>query len=119
MVTHTPNSLFHCFSKLLILLSPIIPHFAEEIWERLNVSDAYLSKQSWPVADESLLVDDTVTIAIQINGKLKATIQIPKDTSKQETEETALKDPTVQKAIEGKEIRKIIVVPNRIVNVVA
>ena len=73
----------------------------------------------WPEANPALLVDDNVTIAVQINGKLKATLDVAKDMEKSEVETLALSHDLVKNAIADKEIRKIIVVPNRIVNVVA
>lgn len=99
------------------LLQPITPHLAEELWQMLGHSELII-ETPWPEADKKMLVDDTVTIAVQFNGKLKATIELAKNTSKEETEKVALEDPKVQHALEGKEIKKIIVVPNRIVNVV-
>jgi leucyl-tRNA synthetase len=73
---------------------------------------------AWPEADEGLLVNDTVTIAVQINGKMRATITLPADTDVKTAELSALADPDVRKHIDGKQVRKVIVVPNRIVNVV-
>jgi len=105
------------FETLTLLIAPITPHLAEEMWLKLGYSDMIINA-SWPVAQENLLVDDTITMAVQINGKVRATITLPKDTDKQATEDLALKEPNVQKALDGKEVRKIIVVPNRIVNVV-
>ena len=71
-----------------------------------------------PQADEKLLTSDTVTIAVQVNGKLRANITLPANADQKLAEETALASDNVKKAIEGKQVRKVIVVPNRIVNVV-
>ena len=75
-------------------------------------------EESWPIADPALLISDTVTIAVQVNGKLKATIDVARDGDPAEAEAAALKDPRIVAAMAGKAARKVIVVPNRIVNVV-
>ena len=93
------------------------PHLAEEAWEALGHTTP-LYATPWPEADATLLVEDTVTIAVQVNGKLRATIDLAKDTDKDTAEASALADAKVQQAIDGKAIRKVIVVPGRIVNVV-
>jgi leucyl-tRNA synthetase len=72
----------------------------------------------WPIADPTLLVLDKVTVAVQVNGKLRATIDLPVDADSTVAETTALSDPSVQKAIENASVQKVIVVPNRIVNIV-
>jgi len=99
------------------LLNPMTPHLTEELWQELGHSDALVAL-SWPVADAALLVEDTVTVAIQVNGKLRATIDLARDADKQVAEDAALAQEPVQKLLDGKAPRKIIVVPNRIVNVV-
>jgi len=73
----------------------------------------------WPEADEALLVDEKVTMAVQVNGKLRGTIELPRDATREEVEAAALALPKVMAATTGKRVRKVIVVPNRIVNVVA
>jgi leucyl-tRNA synthetase len=73
---------------------------------------------AWPVADKSLLVEENVTIAVQVNGKVRATVTLPRNADKQVTQDVALDNENVQKALAGKPVRKVIVVPNRIVNVV-
>ncbi len=102
---------------LVRLMSPLMPHIAEELWSQLG-HKTMLVDEKWPVADAALLANDTVTMAIQVNGKLRATIQLPKDMEQKAAEKAALDDPSVQKAMEGKPAKKVIVVPNRIVNVV-
>ncbi|HYD19448.1 MAG TPA: leucine--tRNA ligase [Patescibacteria group bacterium] len=102
---------------LVRLMSPMMPHIAEELWQELG-HKTLLVDEKWPVADESLLANDTVTIAIQVNGKLRATVTLPKDLGQADAEKAALAEAGVQKAMEGKSPRKIIVVPNRIINVV-
>ncbi len=101
----------------VVLINPIMPHLAEELWSQMG-HDTMLVDEAWPTVDEALLVADTVTIGVQVNGKLRATITLPADADKQVAEDTALAEDGVQRAIEGKEVRKVIVVPGRIVNVV-
>ncbi|EKV32190.1 Leucyl-tRNA synthetase [Caenispirillum salinarum AK4] len=100
------------------LLNPMTPHIAEEIWQRLG-HDTILAETPWPKADPSMLVDATVTLAVQVNGKLRGTIEVPKDCPKDEAEKLALDLPNVQAQLGGKPPRKVIVVPGKIVNVVA
>ena len=103
---------------IVLLINPFLPHLSEELWKQLGHSDT-VTDQAWPKADPALLVDDNVTIAVQINGKLRATIELPKDTDKKITEEKILELQPIHEALKDKTIDKIIVVPNRIVNVVA
>lgn len=103
---------------LITLLNPMIPHLAEELWHMLG-HDTLIADQAWPTADEALLKDEQVEIAVQVNGKLRATITLSADASKEEAEQLALEQDNVQRAIDGKTIRKVIVVPGKIVNVVA
>ena len=102
---------------LVKLMAPVMPHIAEELWVTLG-HKTMLVDTPWPVADQSLLASATITMAIQVNGKLRATITLPKDMDQKLAEKTALEDAAVQKALEGKTPRKVIVVPNRIINVV-
>ncbi len=98
--------------------NPMMPHMTEELWALMG-HKTILAAMPWPEIDPSLLRSDSVTIAVQVNGKVKATITLPKDSDQKETEATALADPGVQRALDGKQVRKVIVVPNKIVNVVA
>jgi len=100
------------------LFNPLVPHITEELWQCLN-EDNYLAVLPWPTSLPHLIVDDTITIAVQLNGKLKTTLELAKDIDKPLAEQAALADNAMIKALEGKEIKKIIVVPNRIINVVA
>ncbi len=109
-----PPSLLGDFCKLL---SPFAPHMAEEIWQQLG-NQGLVCQQSWPTYDSALLVDDSVTIGVQVNGKLRATITISKGASNLEAEAAALAEEGVKRALEGKTPRKVIVVPDRIVNIV-
>lgn len=102
---------------LIKIMAPLMPHLAEELWAHMGHSTLVV-EEPWPKADASLLANETVTIAIQVNGKMRATVQLPRDIAQQDAEKAALDDPAVQKALEGKAPKKIIVVPNRIINVV-
>ena len=108
---------------LVTLLGPMMPHLGESLWQALGRSEdrvgALLVDSPWPEPEPDLLVEDTVTIAVQVNGKLRATIELPRDAETSVAERTALDDPGVARALAGKPVRKVIVVPNRIVNVVA
>ena len=105
------------FEMLAVITNPMMPHLAEEIWAHLGHDDL-VANAPWPAVDPTLLVDDTVTVAVQVMGKMRGTIELPKDCAQDQAEAAALALDTVKKAMDGKEPRKIIVVPNRIVNVV-
>ena len=99
------------------LMSPMTPHMSEEIWTMLG-GEGLIVKAPWPVADDKMLVADTVVMPIQINGKRRAEIEVAADMSKEEIEKIALATDAVQKALDGGTPKKLIVVPGRIVNVV-
>ncbi len=105
------------YKTMLTLLNPFAPHITEELWEQLGC-EGLLSVAEWPEYDESKTVEDTVEIAVQVNGKLKATVKLPAGSDKQTVIDAALKEGKVQRAIEGKNMAKQIVVPDRIVNLV-
>jgi leucyl-tRNA synthetase len=98
-------------------MNPMMSHLAEELWSLLG-HETLLAETPWPAVDEKLLVADTVTIAVQVNGKMRATITLPANADQKQAQDIALADPGVQKAMDGKAVRKVIVVPGRIVNVV-
>ncbi|KAE9631044.1 leucine--tRNA ligase [Parasedimentitalea maritima] len=100
------------------LMSPMTPHLSEDIWAHQG-GEGLITVAPWPVADPAMLIDDTVTMPIQINGKRRAEISVPKDMDKAEVEKVALATEAVQKALNGAPPKKVIVVPGRIVNVVA
>ncbi len=105
------------FEAVVCLIGPMMPHLGEELWHRLG-NETLLADTPWPEADAALLVEDTVTIAVQVRGKLRATIELPRDTGQAEAEKIALATPQVAAALKGKTINRIIFVPNRILNVV-
>lgn len=102
---------------VLLLIAPMMPHLAEEAWS--VIGDGLVADAVWPEVDPALLVDDEVTVAIQVKGKLRDTVTVPKGTSKEQLEALALASEKVQRALEGAEIKKVIVVPDRLVNLVA
>jgi leucyl-tRNA synthetase len=99
------------------LLGPMMPHLGEELWHELRPGKL-LVEESWPRFDPALAVEETVTMAVQVNGKLRGTVELPRNAAEDAAKAAALALPTVAKALEGKPPRKTIVVPNRIVNVV-
>ena len=102
---------------LVQLMAPMTPHLSEELWSMLG-HEGLVATAPWPVADEAMLVDDQITMPIQVNGKRRAEISVPKDMDKAEVEKIALSEDAVVRALDGATPKKIIVVPGRIVNVV-
>ena len=100
------------------LIGPMAPHLAEELWQALGHAELLVATP-WPEADPALTVDEAVTLAVQVNGKLRGTVDLPRDADRAAAEAAALALPAVAKLLDGKAPRKVIVVPNRIVNVVA
>jgi len=104
--------------NLVILISPILPHLAEELWKTLGNKGLIFESVSFPNSDKTLIIDDQVNIAIQVNGKLKTLIPMPQSSSKESLEKVALANEIIQKNIAGKEIKKIIIVPDKLVSIV-
>ncbi|ANQ83028.1 leucine--tRNA ligase [Staphylococcus pseudintermedius] len=100
------------------MLAPIAPHVGEELWSILG-HDTTITYQPWPSFDPSLLEEDVVEIVVQVNGKVRAKIEIPKDMSKADMEATALANDNIKAAVEGKDVKKVIAVPQKLVNIVA
>ena len=113
-----PWALREGLEALVTLINPMMPHLAEELWSELGHA-ALLVDSPWPVADSSLLVEDSVTMAVQVNGKLRGTVELPKDAPQDVAQAAALALPAVASLLDGKAPRKVVVVANRIVNVVA
>jgi leucyl-tRNA synthetase len=103
---------------LVLLTGPMMPHLAESCWESLGHKST-VAMARWPMADARLLKSDTITIAVQVNGKRRGEIEIPREAEEDEVKSSALALDSVQRALEGKPPRRVIVVPGRIVNVVA
>ncbi|AWD62753.1 leucyl-tRNA synthetase [Limosilactobacillus reuteri] len=100
------------------MIAPIMPHMAEELWSQFGESDT-ITYQPWPTYDLKALVEDEVEMIIQVNGKVRAKIKMAKDTDRDEAQQLALANEHVKKFTDGKDIKKVIVVPNKIVNIVA
>ncbi|EFS22002.1 leucine--tRNA ligase [Fusobacterium gonidiaformans 3-1-5R] len=115
--TQYTRVLGEALKQIVIMLSPFVPHFCDELWESIGET-GYVSEQEWPVYDEKYITTDDVVMAIQVNGKMRGSIEVERETSKEEIEKLALAVPNVVKHIEGKELVKLIVVPNKIVNIV-
>ena len=103
---------------VLLLVSPMMPHLAEEAWTAIG-GEGLVADAPWPPVDPALLVEDEVTIAIQVLGKLRDTVTVAKGLPKEELEALALASEKVQRALDGKPVKKVIVVPDRLVNLVA
>lgn len=117
------ESIHETFAKeivrnLLILLAPFVPHITEELWQHLGEAEKSVHEAAWPVVDESALKVETVELGIQVNGKVRATLAVPVEMSKEEIAEKAKALPELAKYTEGKTIVKCIVVPGRVVNIV-
>jgi len=105
------------FSKLIIMLSPIVPHFAEELWQILGNQESIL-KASWPKYDPGLLVQEKVELVIQVNGKVRSKIEVPRDISEDQLKELAQKDEKLIPWLDGKTPKKIIIIPQKLINIV-
>ena len=103
--------------ELWLLLSPIVPHVTEHLWREMHGSD--MLQGSWPTVDESALGRDELEIVIQVNGKVRAKINVPAAADKDSIEAAALAQENVIRFIDGKTVRKVIVVPGKLVNIVA
>ncbi len=104
---------------LIQMIAPIAPHMGEELWERVTDSDEGISYVPWPVYDASMLIEDEVEVVFQINGKLRSKTRASRKISKEDLEKMAMSDEKIQELLEGKTIRKVIVVPGKLVNIVA
>lgn len=111
-------ALREAIESFIVMINPMTPHLTEELWETLG-HKTILTETSWPKVEAALLEVDTVTLAVQVNGKMRATITLPASADQKTAEAEALSQDTVKAALEGKSVKKIIVVPGRIVNVVA
>jgi leucyl-tRNA synthetase len=112
-----PALLIEVTTKILQLLSPIAPFITEELWHLLGISES-IHKQNWPSFDEMISKQDLVTVVFQVNGKLRDKKEVPAQTPKEELEKEAFASEKIQRFIEGKQILKKIVVPDKLVNIV-
>jgi leucyl-tRNA synthetase len=106
-------------SSMVLLLNPVTPHACHALWQVLGHAEAVLEDVRFPVVDPAALVRDALTLAVQVNGKLRGTIEVAADAPRESIEALALAEPGVARVLEGLAVRKVIVVPGKIVNVVA
>ncbi|MCW5566833.1 MAG: leucine--tRNA ligase, partial [Dokdonella sp.] len=106
------------FETIVLLLNPITPHTCHALWKALGHAESLVDAQAWPKADPAALVRDAVTLAVQVNGKLRGTIELAVSAGREEAEQAALSEASVRPHVEGRTIRKVVVVPGKIVNIV-
>ncbi|MCA1596480.1 MAG: class I tRNA ligase family protein, partial [Chloroflexi bacterium] len=109
--------LSEALENLALLLAPLAPHLADELWERLG-RQGYTYHARWPAVDESAAVEDEITFAIQVNGKLRDRLVVPAATSDDEARDQALGAEKVQPFVVGKNVRRVVVVPRKLINIV-
>jgi len=102
---------------LVVRLAPFAPHFAEECWERLGGKGSVFDA-GWPAWDEALTVSDEIELPVQVSGKTRSKVSVPRNAPEEVAMATALADPAVRRFTDGKEIRKVVYVPNRLINIV-
>ena len=107
------------YEAVTLMLNPITPHFSHTLWQALGHAETLIEDVSWPVVDSAALERDTLTLAVQVNGKLRGQIHMAASASKEDCERAALTEPVVAKFLEGQTVKKVIVVPGKIVNIVA
>jgi leucyl-tRNA synthetase len=116
-VKESPAVFSEAVELLLLMLAPMAPHLADELWEKLG-NEGFTATQPWPQWDEAIAKEETITLIIQINGKVRDRITVPAGTAKDELEKMALASPNVHKHLEGKSVRQVIVVGDKLVNIV-
>lgn len=117
-VTSESKKIFaEVIKNILVMLSPFTPHFCDELWEEMG-NTGYLFNEKWPSYDEKLTVSSDVVIAVQVNGKVRGTVEVERGTDKETVEKLALELENVKKHMEGKSLVKLIVIPDKIVNIV-
>jgi leucyl-tRNA synthetase len=102
---------------LVLLISPFVPHISEELWETLGNENG-LTRRGWPVYDPELIAEETLTIVAQVNGKKRAEISVPTLATEDEIKQATMAESNVQRFMEGRVIRKIVVVPGKLINIV-
>jgi leucyl-tRNA synthetase len=103
--------------SVVLMLSPIVPHICHVLWQALGHDEAVLD-HAWPAADESALVRDVIELVVQVNGKLRGRINVAADANKEMIEQAAFAEENVQRFVTGKAVKKVVVVPGRLVNIV-
>jgi leucyl-tRNA synthetase len=103
--------------SLLVMLSPFVPHITQELWEVMG-NEEQLFRVSWPSYDPGLCEEQEAIVAVQVNGRLRATITVPRDAGQPEVEEKAFSEPNVKRHLESVQIKKIIYVPSKIINII-
>ena len=116
-LTHKEEIGKDVIKRMLLLLAPFAPHTAEELWERVGEKPSIFNNV-YPKYDEKLIKEETITIIVQVNGKLRAKLKVDRNTPEEELKKLALQDPNIQKHIEGKKVRKTIVLQGKLVNFV-
>jgi leucyl-tRNA synthetase len=106
------------WESITLLLNPITPHVSHALWQALGHAETLLEDLPWPKADEAALVRDSITLAVQVNGKLRGQIEVSTTATKEQIEHQAMADAHVQKFLAGFTVKKTIVVPGKIVNIV-
>jgi leucyl-tRNA synthetase len=102
----------------LLMMAPAVPHMTEELWTEVLGNSYSIHDQRWPEADPELMAVEEITLIVQVNGKLRDRITVPADISKEDAEKTGLASPGGAPYLEGKQVRKVVVVPGRLVNIV-
>jgi len=111
------NIMAEAIEAVALLLSPFVPHFAEELWEALGKKESILIRP-WPDYDPQAVLEDEVLIVVQVNGKLRDRVIVPTSYGENQVKEAALKTEKIRSLVEGREIRKVILVPKKLVNIV-
>ena len=102
---------------MLLLFSPFAPHFCEELWDIFGHKQS-IAYEEWPVADEKLIIEEKIVLAVQVNGKLREKMEFVRDVAKESVEKAVFENPKIQQWLQGKEIKEVIFVPNKIINIV-
>ena len=102
---------------MVLLLAPFVPHLSEELWQRLG-NDSPLSRSAWPEYDQDAVVDEEVLVVVQVNGKLRSRVTVPAGTAEEGLKACALTDEKVLPFLEGREVKKVVCVPDKLVNIV-
>jgi leucyl-tRNA synthetase len=112
-----PVILSEALESLVLLLAPFAPHMGDELWECLGKTGSTYHA-TWPTFDAAVAAEDEITLVIQVNGKLRDRLTVPAASSGEELERHALASPRVQELLDGKQIRKVVIVPGKLVNIV-